>query len=287
MHLLHRLLPTRKGYIECSFKQIGKVTTALRQVTLGDTVGFRGPYGNFPLEKMVERPPGFHRRGDRPGSRTLRHLERPGLARPLPGCVDHLWRAQRQRLVYKNELDVWAKRPDVKLYKTVDPGETWLGQEHRLRPDHRGKGRPKAENSYAIVCGPPIMIKYTIPVLTKLGFPEDRIPTTLENRMKCGLSDRIGYVGQSVTRSLTINGLLANRSKSISDQRRALLLPQELMQFPTDRLLLLRGGIPPIIGTKIFYYKSRFFKNRAFPAPVVSALEKTNSRGTCSTRSAT
>src|SRR3546814_3018015 len=46
------------------------------------------------------------------------------------------------------------------------------------------------------------------------------------------------------------------------------------MQFPTDRLLLLRGGIPPIVGTKIFYYKSRFFKNRAFPPPVVSELEK-------------
>jgi type IV secretion system protein VirD4 len=51
-------------------------------------------------------------------------------------------------------------------------------------------------------------------------------------------------------------------------------LPQELMQFPADRLLLLRGGIPPILGTKIFYYKSRFFKTRAFPAPVVPPLEK-------------
>src|SRR3546814_2058634 len=46
------------------------------------------------------------------------------------------------------------------------------------------------------------------------------------------------------------------------------------MQFPTDRLLLLRGGIPPIVGTKIFYYKSRFFKNRALPPPVVSQLAK-------------
>ena len=46
------------------------------------------------------------------------------------------------------------------------------------------------------------------------------------------------------------------------------------MQFPTDKLILLRGGIPPIIGTKIFYYKSRFFKKRAFPAPIVPALEK-------------
>ena len=89
------------------------------------------------------------------------------------------------------------------------------------------------------------------------------------------LSERLGYVGQdSITRSLTINGWLANRSKSISEQRRALLLPQELMQFPTDKLILLRGGIPPIVGTKIAYFSSRFFKSRAFPAPEVSAAPK-------------
>lgn len=99
--------------------------------------------------------------------------------------------------------------------------------------------------------------------------------TPKELRVANELSDRIGYVGQeSVTRSLTINGLLANRSKSISDQRRALLLPQELMQLPTDRLLLLRGGIPPILGTKIIYFKSRFFKSRAFPPPIVPPLER-------------
>lgn len=99
--------------------------------------------------------------------------------------------------------------------------------------------------------------------------------TPKELRVANELSDRIGYVGQeSVTRSLTINGLLANRSKSISEQRRALLLPQELMQFPSDRLILLRGGIPPIIGNKILYFKSRFFKRRAFPAPIVPPIEK-------------
>lgn len=99
--------------------------------------------------------------------------------------------------------------------------------------------------------------------------------TPKELRVANELSDRIGYVGQeSVTRSLTINGLLANRSKSISEQRRALMLPQELMQFPSDRLILLRGGIPPIIGAKIFYFKSRFFKKRAFPPPVMFAPEK-------------
>src|SRR3546814_2438491 len=99
--------------------------------------------------------------------------------------------------------------------------------------------------------------------------------TPKELRVANDLSERLGYVGQdSVTKSLTINGLFANRSKSISEQRRALLLPQELMQFPTDKLILLRGGIPPIIGTKIAYFSSRFFKTRAFPAPYVPAAPK-------------
>jgi type IV secretion system protein VirD4 len=97
--------------------------------------------------------------------------------------------------------------------------------------------------------------------------------TPKELRVANDLSERIGYVGQeSVTKSLTINGLLANRSKSISEQRRALMLPQELMQFPPDKLILLRGGIQPIIGTKIAYFSNRFFKARAFPPPPVQAI---------------
>ena len=99
--------------------------------------------------------------------------------------------------------------------------------------------------------------------------------TPKELRVANDLSERIGYVGQeSVTKSLTINGLLANRSKSISEQRRALMLPQELMQFPPDKLILLRGGIPPIIGSKIAYFSNRFFKARAFPPPPVQINPK-------------
>ena len=46
---------------------------------------------------------------------------------------------------------------------------------------------PSPENTIALVCGPPIMIKLTLPVLHKLGFTPESIYTTLENRMKCGL----------------------------------------------------------------------------------------------------
>lgn len=48
--------PTRRGYIECSFKAVGKVTRALRELEAGEIVGFRGPYGNsFPVEEWTGR----------------------------------------------------------------------------------------------------------------------------------------------------------------------------------------------------------------------------------------
>ena len=99
--------------------------------------------------------------------------------------------------------------------------------------------------------------------------------TPKELRVANELSERIGYIGQeSVTRSLTIDGLLANRSKSISEQRRALLLPQELMQLSPRRLILLRGGIPPILGDKIAHYRSRFFRARHVAAPAVAPVAR-------------
>ncbi|MEG8033531.1 type IV secretory system conjugative DNA transfer family protein [Sphingomonas aurantiaca] len=97
--------------------------------------------------------------------------------------------------------------------------------------------------------------------------------TPKELRVANELSERIGYVGQeSVTKSLTIHGILANRSKSMSDQRRALLLPQELMQFPDTDLLLLKGGIPPIHGIKVRYYADGLFRARVSKAPVVAPI---------------
>lgn len=99
--------------------------------------------------------------------------------------------------------------------------------------------------------------------------------TPKELRVANELSERIGYIGQeSVTKSLTIHGILANRSKSMSDQRRALLLPQELMQFPDTDLLLLRGGIPPIHGDKVRYYADRLFKARVSKPPVVEPIPR-------------
>lgn len=182
--------PTRSGYIECSFKAGGKVTHALRRLAVGDTVGFRGPYGNhFPLELMRGHNIVFIAGGI--GLAPVRCaiwnvLDRRDEFGDL--TIIHGARSVGD-LVYKRELNEWATRADVKLCTTVDPGgETpeWRGMVARV-PTAVEQTVSSAADEFAIVCGPPIMIKFTLPVLAKLGLANERIYTTLENRMKCGL----------------------------------------------------------------------------------------------------
>jgi sulfhydrogenase subunit gamma (sulfur reductase) len=182
--------PTRKGYIECTFRQVGRVTSALADRDEGDIVGFRGPYGNiFPIEA-------WH------GKKLL--FIAGGIALPPMRCV--IWNCLDLRdrydevtiiygartvadLVYKHELAEWEARSDVTLFTTVDPGgqtPEWKGRVGFV-PTILEQVAPTATSTIAIVCGPPIMIKLTMPVLAKLGFTPENIFTTLENRMKCGV----------------------------------------------------------------------------------------------------
>jgi NAD(P)H-flavin reductase len=182
--------PTRPEYLECSFKLAGKTTSAMTKLNVGDTMGLRGPYGNsFPLEQMKGKNIVFIAGGI-------------GLA-PVR-CI--IWNVLDLRdqfkditiicgarsvadLVYKNEIEDWKSMSGIKTIVTVDPGgETpdWKG-EIGFVPTIVEKISPSASDTIAILCGPPIMIRYTFPILEKLGFKEENIITTLENRMKCGL----------------------------------------------------------------------------------------------------
>jgi sulfhydrogenase subunit gamma (sulfur reductase) len=92
-------------------------------------------------------------------------------------------------LVFANELEEWATHPNVRVIRMVDPGgETpdWKG-EVGFPPAILEKANISAKNAAALIIGPPIMIKLTLPVLAKLGLTEADIYTSLENRMKCGV----------------------------------------------------------------------------------------------------
>ncbi len=182
--------PTRTDYIECTFRRVGRVTAALQDREVGQTITFRGPYGNaFPIDAWKGRSIVF---------------VAGGIA--LPPVRSVIWNVLDRRdefdrvaivygartvadLVYKHELAAWAERDDVDLVTTVDPGgETpeWKGKIGFV-PAVLEETAPASAKAVAVVCGPPIMIKFTLPVLTKLGFAPADVYTTLENRMKCGV----------------------------------------------------------------------------------------------------
>ena len=182
--------PTRKGYIECTFKMVGRVTKALGSKLSGDVIGFRGPYGNtFPVDKWEGKDLVFIAGGI--GLAPIRCVIWATLDnREKYGKVTIVYGARTpDDLVYKYELEEWGKRNDINLVVTVDPGcatPGWSGKEGYV-PSVLAETAPSGTNAISVVCGPPIMIQRTFPVLTELGFSEDRIYTTLENRMKCGI----------------------------------------------------------------------------------------------------
>lgn len=182
--------PTRKGYIQCTFRKSGRVTGGLADLSIGDTMGFRGPYGNsFPLDEWKGKDIVFIAGGiGLPPVRSViwNVLDR----REEFGNITIVYGARTVAdLVYKNELAHWAERTDVTLVQAVDPGgqtPDWKGQVGFV-PTVLEQAAPKAENAVAVTCGPPIMIKFVLATLGKLGFSDDAVYTTLENKMKCGV----------------------------------------------------------------------------------------------------
>ena len=86
------------------------------------------------------------------------------------------------------------------------------------------------------------------------------------------LSERLGYwtyAGRSNSRPTLFSK--GNRSTTESDQRRALMMPQELIQMPSDKLLVLRAGIAPVRADKVVYWREKAFLRRVAPPPVVAA----------------
>jgi len=70
---------------------------------------------------------------------------------------------------------------------TIDrEAEGWT-EKVGLVPNVLKEVAPSSKDAYALVCGPPIMIKYTLPVLEGLAFSPESIILSLEKRMKCGV----------------------------------------------------------------------------------------------------
>jgi len=166
------------------------VTTALHNSEEGTVVGIRGPFGNgFSLQRMeghnlVIVGGGF-------AFTTLRSLINFILHKANRDRFKDITVVYGARnpgeLIYKYDIKAWSERDDINLNVTIDqavPG--WNGLVGFV-PAVLKEVAPRSDNTIAIVCGPPIMIKFTMPVINELGFSSDNVFLSLEMKMKCGI----------------------------------------------------------------------------------------------------
>jgi NAD(P)H-flavin reductase len=181
--------PTNKEYQEFSIKKCGMLTDYLHSLEVGDEITVRGPYGNnFPVETELK------------GKDLLFIAGGIGLA-PLHSVINYC-RHYRDRygkidIVYgsrsKDDLvdfpeieNEWCKEAGINVHLTIDnPQEGWDG--HVGFVPNYVKELAFDTNKTVLMCGPPIMIKFTLAGLLELGFSREQVYTTMELRMKCAL----------------------------------------------------------------------------------------------------
>ena len=182
--------PTEKGFVKFTVNKTGMVTNYLHQMKVGDIMGIRGPLGNsYPWEvlegkNVVIIGGGFAFTTLR--SSIVHMLEN----RDKYGEINVIYGARSPGLLlYQDELKAWEAAGDIKMHITVDATDDpdWKYNVGFVPTITEEKAPPADDDTYAIVCGPPIMIRFTQPVLDKLGYGHDNIINSLEKRMKCGI----------------------------------------------------------------------------------------------------
>ncbi|MFH1046229.1 MAG: FAD/NAD(P)-binding protein [Candidatus Omnitrophota bacterium] len=180
--------PAVKDIMEVTVMKVGRVTEYVHQLKKGDTIGVRGPFGRgYPLDEF--RGKEILVVGGGCGFAPLRSLmyalfDRSGEFKKLffrGGC------RSPEEMVYKNETETWFQRKDLNIKLTVDKGdETWKGHVG-LVTTILGDVDMDYKIGVAIVCGPPIMMKFATLKILEMGFAENNIYLSMEKNMSCGL----------------------------------------------------------------------------------------------------
>lgn len=181
--------PTNEEYMEFSIKRCGCFTEVLHSVEVGQEVTIRGPYGNeFPVDTefagkdLLFIAGGIALAPLRSVINYVRHYK------DRYGKIDIVYGARsKEDLVDYNEIvEEWMHDEGVKVHLTIDREQpNWDG--HVGFVPNFVKELGFTTDKTVILCGPPIMIKFTLAGLMEMGFSKEQIYTTLEMRMKCGI----------------------------------------------------------------------------------------------------
>lgn len=181
--------PTNREYMEFSIKKCGHLTDWLHQMEAGQQIAIRGPYGNyFPVEDALRSKDLLFIAGGiglaplRSVINYVRHY------RDNYGKVDIVYgaRSQGDLVDYDEIRSQWAAGPGVNVHLTIDRAEEGWDGHVGFVPDFV-KELAFSTDRTVLVCGPPIMIKFTLTALVEMGFAPAQVYTTMELRMKCGV----------------------------------------------------------------------------------------------------
>jgi NAD(P)H-flavin reductase len=183
--------PTKRGSFELGIRNVGNVTNAIHNMKKGDVIGIRGPFGNgFPINEYKGKDLLFITGGL--GYLPLRSVFRYAIDKREDYGKIHLLYGDRcpSDILFPEENDEYEARDDVNYLCTVDRDDDrcWdgnIGVVTNLIPGLADQIDPK--NTIAMMCGPPIMYKFVVMELEKLGLNADHIFLSLERRMKCGV----------------------------------------------------------------------------------------------------
>jgi NAD(P)H-flavin reductase len=180
--------PSQKEYFQFSVMKTGVVTSAIHELAEGDRVSVRAPMGcAFPTDDWKGK--NIIVAGGGIGMAPLRSLVMYLLDhRADYGELTLVYGARTpEDLCFEADRDVWEQRDDVNFISTIDNVCSGWDGCVGLVPSILEDTAPSPDNSVAITCGPPVMIKFTLQSLERMGFREEQIYTTLERRMKCGI----------------------------------------------------------------------------------------------------
>lgn len=181
--------PTNTEYMEFAIKKCGCLTSWLHMLEVGQQITVRGPYGNsFPVDDvflgqdLLVIAGGVGLAPVRSVINYCRHF------RDRYGIIDIVYgsRSKDDLAFYDEILSEWMHEEKNAVHLTIDrEQEGWDG--HVGFVPNYVKELAFDTSKTVILCGPPIMIKFTLAGLKELGFDEKQIYTTMELRMKCGV----------------------------------------------------------------------------------------------------
>lgn len=187
--------PTNTEYVEFSIKKCGCVTEWIHGVEVGQQITVRGPYGNgFPVETEFKGKDMLFIAGGiglAPVRSVINYVRDN---RANYGKVDIVYgsRSKEDLVHYQEIINEWMTDPSINVHLTIDrEQENWDGHvgfvPNFVKEVAEKFDEEKKANTTAVLCGPPIMIKFTLQGLGEIGFRKEQIFTTLELRMKCAI----------------------------------------------------------------------------------------------------